>query len=138
MRLELIKGRGGGFFPFKNPMAPPALEVFRFTAYVFIPIGFFYYFNLPDYYNRYVKPDIVRLAAWGFVATYCIININKILQGKFHPSEGVHKARAGSLTTVRRMLTHMKSTGLAVHQGRKHGLAGETQGRREGVALFFC
>ena len=41
-------------------MAPAGLEIFRFTVYVFVPIGFFYYFNLPDFYNRFVKPDIVR------------------------------------------------------------------------------
>ena len=41
-------------------MGGPNLEVFRFGVYVFVPIAFFYYFNLPEYYNKFVRPDLVR------------------------------------------------------------------------------
>eukprot|EP01134_Creolimax_fragrantissima_P002444 CFRG2444T1 len=30
------------------------LEVFKFAIYVFIPIGMFWYFNLPSFYDKYV------------------------------------------------------------------------------------
>lgn len=45
------------------------LEMFRFGVYVFVPIAFFYYFNLPSFYNKHIKPDLVSLFAskpWGF------------------------------------------------------------------------
>ncbi len=80
-------------------MGGPNLEVFRFGVYVFVPIAFFYYFNLPEYYNKFVRPDLVRLGG-------CKGMERKLrraplrcahaagLQKTFHPTEGIHKVEA--------------------------------------------
>eukprot|EP01147_Barroeca_monosierra_P005184 gene5184-7028_t len=37
-------------------MAGPGMEIFRMTFYVFLPIGMFYYFGLPNFYENQVLP----------------------------------------------------------------------------------
>ena len=51
--LLFLAGQRGG-------MGGTRLEMFRFGVYVFVPIGFFYYFNLPGFYNKHIKPELVR------------------------------------------------------------------------------
>eukprot|EP00051_Salpingoeca_urceolata_P035784 m.31287 g.31287 ORF g.31287 m.31287 type:complete len:90 (+) comp9710_c0_seq1:1326-1595(+) len=34
------------------------LEMLRMGLYVFLPIGAFWYFNLPDFYNKSVRPEL--------------------------------------------------------------------------------
>ena len=41
-------------------MGGPTLEIFRMALYVFIPVGTFYYFNLPEFYQTHVKSQLVR------------------------------------------------------------------------------
>ena len=40
-------------------MGGPNLEVFRMAIYVFMPVGMFYYFNLPQFYENNVKTKLV-------------------------------------------------------------------------------
>ena len=40
-------------------MAGPTLEIFRMAIYVFIPVASFYYFNLPEFYEKNVKSRLV-------------------------------------------------------------------------------
>jgi len=39
-------------------MGKANLELFKFATYVFFPIGMFYYFNLPEYYDKHIAPNI--------------------------------------------------------------------------------
>ena len=42
-----------------DTMGGPNLEVFRMAIYVFMPVGMFYYFNLPQFYENNVKTKLV-------------------------------------------------------------------------------
>ena len=41
------------------------MEVFRFAVYVMGPVAMFYYFNLPDFYNKHVRPFSVSFFFFG-------------------------------------------------------------------------
>eukprot|EP00040_Diaphanoeca_grandis_P011698 m.59999 g.59999 ORF g.59999 m.59999 type:complete len:88 (+) comp22787_c2_seq2:314-577(+) len=70
------------------------LELFKFTTYVFFPIGMFYYFNLPEFYDTHVRPNI----------------------HKTYPTEGINvdlpKTREGNLA----LLAQLKQQRLAAEQ----------------------
>eukprot|EP00039_Didymoeca_costata_P029165 m.23495 g.23495 ORF g.23495 m.23495 type:complete len:92 (+) comp7507_c0_seq2:24-299(+) len=51
--------------PTHSNMGGPGMEVFRFGVYVFMPICAFYYFNLPEFYNKNVKPELGRIYPKG-------------------------------------------------------------------------
>jgi len=41
------------------------VEIFKFGCYVFFPISIFYYFNLPEFYDKNVLPDVARVHPQG-------------------------------------------------------------------------
>lgn len=86
------------------------MEMFRFGTYVFIPIGMFYFFNLPEFYDEQVRYALVSTLSMWSVKSFCLrqflidfvyfqwFRISLFYHSRpnlfrMYPTEGVHTVR---------------------------------------------